>query len=134
MHIRCLSGIIKTTFLFPGKVIQWIMFMFVPSKRFGGLLQQTMLSRSPIITYLISSMIWFLIFYFLDVVEIFMQIITSYTLSVLKRHFQRYQNNFLQEQIQPSCLTTFLFCFIDLLLNVQSLCLIIQLYYKLVKI
>ena len=66
------GGIIKTVFLFPGKVIQWLMYMFVSGKRFGGLTQQTRLSRSPIITYLISAVLWFLIFYFLDVVEIFL--------------------------------------------------------------
>ncbi len=71
------GGIIKTVFLFPGKVIQWIMFMFVSGKRFGGLVQQTRLSRSPIITYLISAIMWFLIFYFLDVVEIFLNITVS---------------------------------------------------------
>ena len=71
------GGIIKTVFLFPGKVIQWIMFMFVSGKRFGGLVQQTRLSRSPIIAYLISAIMWFLIFYFLDVVEIFLNITVS---------------------------------------------------------
>ena len=71
------GGIIKTIFLFPGKVIQWIMFMFVSGKRFGGLVQQTRLSRSPIITYLISAIMWFLIFYFLDVLEILTNVIVS---------------------------------------------------------
>ena len=71
------GGIIKTIFLFPGKVIQWIMFMFVSGKRFGGLVQQTRLSRSPIITYLISAIMWFLIFYFLDVPEILINVVVA---------------------------------------------------------
>ena len=75
------GGIIKTVFLFPGKVIQWIMYMFVSGKRFGGLTQQTRLSRSPIITYVISAIIWFLAFYFLDIVDLLLNILFS-TLSI----------------------------------------------------
>ena len=58
------GGLIKTIFLFPGKVIQWIMYMFVSGKKFGGIVQQTRFARSPIITYFISIIVWGLLLYF----------------------------------------------------------------------
>ena len=53
------GGIIKNTFLFPGKVWQWIMYMTVGNvKGYGKVRTQTRLSRSPLMTYVYSTIFW----------------------------------------------------------------------------
>ena len=53
------GGIIKNTFLAPGKVIQWINYMTVgQAKGYGKVRTQTRLSRSPFMTYVYSTIFW----------------------------------------------------------------------------
>ena len=53
------GGIIKNTFLAPGKVIQWITYMTVgQAKGYGKVRTQTRLSRSPLMTYVYSMVFW----------------------------------------------------------------------------
>jgi len=53
------GGIIKNTFLAPGKVIQWINYMTVgQAKGYGKVRTQTRLSRSPLMTYVYSTIFW----------------------------------------------------------------------------
>ena len=53
------GGIIKNTFLAPGKAIQWINYMTVgQAKGYGKVRTQTRLSRSPFMTYVYSTMAW----------------------------------------------------------------------------
>jgi len=66
------GGIIKNTFLFPGKVWQWIMYMTVGSvKGYGKVRTRTRLSRSPFMTFVYSLFFWLIFawlvfeFYFL---------------------------------------------------------------------
>ena len=52
-------GILKRLFLFPGMVIQWLMYMSVGNtKGYGMVRQQTRLARSPFMTYVYSLMVW----------------------------------------------------------------------------
>ena len=67
------GGIIKNTFLAPGKAIQWITYMTVgQAKGYGKVRTQTRLSRSPLMTYVYSMVFWLgvawlgLEFYFLE--------------------------------------------------------------------
>ena len=64
------GGIIKRTFLSPGKVIQWVNYMTVGSvKGYGKVRQQTRLARSPFMTWVYSIIFWWVvvevIFFFL---------------------------------------------------------------------
>ncbi len=53
------GGIIKNTFLAPGKVWQWINYMTVgQAKGYGKVRTQTRLSRSPLMTYVYSTIFW----------------------------------------------------------------------------
>ena len=53
------GGIIKNTFLAPGKVWQWINYMTVgQAKGYGKVRTQTRLSRSPFMTYVYSTIFW----------------------------------------------------------------------------
>jgi hypothetical protein len=52
------GGIFKTLFLFPGMIIQWIMYMSVGKLRYGQLRQNTRLARSPFMTWVFSLMAW----------------------------------------------------------------------------
>ena len=53
-------GILKRLFLFPGMVIQWVMYMSVGNtKGYGMVRQQTRLARSPFMTYVYSILAWF---------------------------------------------------------------------------
>ena len=53
------EGIIKNIFLSPGKVWQWIMYMTVGNVRgYGKVRTQTRLSRSPLMTYVYSTIFW----------------------------------------------------------------------------
>ncbi|MBN42486.1 MAG: hypothetical protein CL573_03240 [Alphaproteobacteria bacterium] len=58
-----ISGIKKSgllgVFLFPGKVIQWVMYMSVGNlKGYGAVRQQTRLARSPFMTWVYSLGFW----------------------------------------------------------------------------
>jgi hypothetical protein len=58
------SGTIRYLFLIPGKVIQWIMFMFVGnSGGYGSVRQDTRLARSPLMCYFYSICVWIGIIY-----------------------------------------------------------------------
>ncbi len=58
------GGIIKNTFLAPGKVIQWINYMTVgQAKGYGKVRTQTRLSRSPFMTYVYSTIFWLGMFF-----------------------------------------------------------------------
>ena len=60
------GGIIKNTFLAPGKVIQWINYMTVgQAKGYGKVRTQTRLSRSPFMTYVYSVGFWLGLFLFI---------------------------------------------------------------------
>ena len=53
-------GILKRLFLFPGMLIQWLMYMSVGNtKGYGMVRQQTRLARSPFMTYVYSLGVWF---------------------------------------------------------------------------
>ena len=55
------SGL-KLVFLAPGMVIQWWKFMFVgDQKTYGGVRQQTRLARSELMTWVYSSVFWFVV-------------------------------------------------------------------------
>ena len=56
------GGIIKNTFLFPGKVWQWIMYMTVGSvKGYGKVRTRTRLARSPFMAFVYSLIFWLVI-------------------------------------------------------------------------
>ena len=56
------GGIIKRTFLIPGKVIQWVMYMSVGSvKGYGKVREQTRLARSPVMTWVYSIFSWWVV-------------------------------------------------------------------------
>ena len=58
------SGIIGFLFLMPGKIIQWIMYMFIGNvKGYAKVRQQTRLARSPFMTYVYSICGWCVIIY-----------------------------------------------------------------------
>jgi hypothetical protein len=59
------GGIVKTLFLIPGKIIQWVMYMSVGKvKGYGMVRQQTRLARSPFMTWVYSFLAWLMIIYF----------------------------------------------------------------------
>ena len=59
-------GFFKTLILFPGMIIQWVMYMFVGKvKGYGMVRQQTRLSRSPFMTWVYSIGAWGYLIYFL---------------------------------------------------------------------
>ena len=56
------GGVIKNTFLAPGKAIQWINYMTVgQAKGYGKVRTQTRLSRSPFMTYVYSMGFWLVV-------------------------------------------------------------------------
>ena len=56
------GGIGKTLFLLPGRIIQWCMYMGVGKvKGYGKVRAQTRLARSPLMTYVYSLGVWFLV-------------------------------------------------------------------------
>ena len=58
------GGIIKNIFLSPGKVWQWIMYVTVGNVRgYGKVRAQTRLSRSPLMTYVYSTIFWLGVLY-----------------------------------------------------------------------
>ena len=58
------GGPIKSFFLIPGKIIQWVMYMAVGNKGYGMIRQQTRLARSPFMTWVYSIAVWFGIIYY----------------------------------------------------------------------
>jgi len=67
------AGIIKNIFLAPGKAWQWIMYMTVGNvKGYGKVRTQTRLARSPLMTYVYSTIFWialYFIIFFLPLTE-----------------------------------------------------------------
>ena len=60
------GGFFQTLFLFPGKIIQWLMYMFVGKvKGYGMVRQKTRLSRSPLMTWVYSFGAWGYLIYIL---------------------------------------------------------------------
>jgi len=60
------GGIIKNTFMFPGKVWQWIIYMTVGSvKGYGSVRQKTRLARSPFMTFVYSLIFWLVVVWIL---------------------------------------------------------------------
>lgn len=52
------GGILKKLYLFPGMIVQWVMYVSVGSKSFSQVREQTRLARSPIMTFVYSSIFW----------------------------------------------------------------------------
>jgi hypothetical protein len=51
------GGVILSIFLFPGKVAQWVLYMF-PKGNYSAVQHQTRLARSPINTFVFSAAAW----------------------------------------------------------------------------
>ena len=56
------GGFLKRTFLIPGKVIQWFMYMGVGTvKGYGKVRAQTRKARSPFFTWFYSIIAWWMV-------------------------------------------------------------------------
>ena len=56
------SNIIVELYLFPGRLILWLQYMF-PSKGYAKVRQSSRHARSPIMTFLYSSIFWGVLIY-----------------------------------------------------------------------
>ena len=59
------GSLLKRLFLLPGMIAQWLMYMLVGHLNYASLRQQTRLARSPVITLLLSIVIWSILLLFL---------------------------------------------------------------------
>ena len=60
------NNVFLMLFLLPGRIIQWLLYIFVANKGYGQVRMQSRLARSPIMTYIYSILSWIIIIYFVS--------------------------------------------------------------------